>query len=353
MKKIILLILSVSLTLTGCSFEDFSEISNIRKLINFKNKENKENTENTENTVKSLNGFLQYELPLGWEKLVNDTLRTEIAIEKEKDGLMVEYLEYVNYTSEKFIEYQETMTEVKELGFDLKEEDAFEKYGKKMIYKIYELEDTLYLVGTLEFDENKENFLGFSSVITNNKEITKEIFNILLSIQFTDIKLNEEKKAVLGDGKIEITLPPGWVKFGNVTENDFLKKILKDDGMFLLANDNDIEIFTEKETGMEEKLEELSFDITSSLIEDFGYVNEEELKTEDLEDRTIFSKLYKVDSVGLYVYLNVIDFKDSDLLITSIYKIVKQDSPEKIKEEFEASKEELDKMVKSIKIIQN
>lgn len=92
-EKIILLILSVSLILTGCRLKDFSKISKLRKLNNF---------ENTENTVKSLNGFLKYKLPKGQKEILGGQVKTEIAVEKESDGLMVEYLEYSNYTQKKF-----------------------------------------------------------------------------------------------------------------------------------------------------------------------------------------------------------------------------------------------------------
>ena len=91
-----MLILSVSLILTGCRFKDFSKISKLRKLTNF------ENTENIENTVKSLNGFLEYKLPKGWKEILGGEAKTEIAVEKESDGLIVEYLEYSNYTPKKF-----------------------------------------------------------------------------------------------------------------------------------------------------------------------------------------------------------------------------------------------------------
>ncbi|MDE6182772.1 MAG: hypothetical protein K2F59_06175, partial [Eubacteriales bacterium] len=66
-----------------------------------------------------------------------------------------------------------------------------------------------------------------------------------------------------------------------------------------------------------------------------------EMNKEDLGDRIIVSKAYKIDTG--YLYYNFIDFKDSEFYVLSNYSVA-------IEGKFEDIKEELDKMAKSIKI---
>ncbi|MDE6182021.1 MAG: hypothetical protein K2F59_02285, partial [Eubacteriales bacterium] len=213
MKKTILLMLSVLFILAGCSNKnsnDNNETTEVNETnetdTNF-SKSNEINKKSSE-TLKSLNGFLEYELPEGWENRGGDKVKTEISIENSDIMLLVDYVEYSTYEPKEFTKYQQDVTKPEEANFTLAKEDTFEDNGRKINLTIYEKQNSSdkksqVLLATVEFDENKEAFLGVSATITENKNGINEVFDILNTVKFTGLKLSEERKFVAEKEDIE------------------------------------------------------------------------------------------------------------------------------------------------------
>ncbi|MDE6182771.1 MAG: hypothetical protein K2F59_06170, partial [Eubacteriales bacterium] len=312
MKKIILLILSIFLILTGCSNSGVN---------------------------KSLNGLLEYKLPENWQDMEDYQGVTELCIEKndKSTGIMAEYIEYEFSTAEDFIQYQD---ENLKLEADFLEDRNFEENGKNITSKIYETENELgnvqFVAGTVEFTD-KSAFIGFIGTAIDNENGIDEIYTALKSINLTEVDLNQERTIVAEKEYIEITLPPRWKRFERSAETSFYRS----EGIeFLYTYANTL---SKEDANPQEEFDKMCEQFKLNFLDSKVY---SETKVEDLEDRIITSIVYgfeEEDGEGMYVSISVIEFKNSDLFVLQSYDIIVDGT-------FEDIKEEIEKITKSIKI---
>lgn len=317
MKKLILFFLTMVFILTGCS---------------------KEQTKN----LSSLNGFLSYDLPKGWITTENYDGVTEISVEREDKtiAIMVEYIEYSYDKPEGFIEYQNNILTTE--GATLKEEQTIEEKGRKIQYKNYKVPESLdsfiFTVGTIEIDENKDAFLGFMGTLVSEEIEMKEVLNFLNTVDFTNIKLNKPRKVSSENEYVEFTLSEGWRRFERIVEYSFYKS--KEDG-FLYSY---TKTYNKNEVTPQEQFDNLNKGFEQNFSDAKIYLED----TLELEDKTIKSRVYEYDLGGLlvYTYINIIEFKDSDLFVSSTFDIAVENG-------FESVKEELNGILKSMELKKN
>lgn len=312
MKKIILLMLSVFLILTGCS---------------------------NSNSNKSLNGLLEYKLLNDWQDMGDYQGVTELCIEKNDKsiGIMAEYIEYEFSTAEEFIKYQDENLKLEATFLEDRNLEGKDKIIKSKIYETEnELGKTQFIAGTIEFN-NKSAFIGFIGTAIDNENGIDEIYTALESINLTELDLNQERKIITEKEYIEITLPPRWKRFERSSETSFYRSEGED---FLYTY---ISTLSKKDVNPQEEFEKMceEFKLSFSDIKVYSEAN-----VEDLDDRTITSIVYgfeEEDANGMYVYIGVTEFKNSDLFVLQSYDII-------VNGTFEDIKEEIEKMSHSIKI---
>ncbi|MDE6182020.1 MAG: hypothetical protein K2F59_02280 [Eubacteriales bacterium] len=332
MKKIILLMLSVLFILAGCSNKNSNEA----------NKNNEEDT-NSENTFKSLNGFLEYELPEGWQEVKNYDEPMEISIETVNTVVLVEYIQDI---PENFIKFKEETIKLSNFKYNFLEDYNFKRNDKNITLKMYAIEDgsedllkKYCAIGTIEFDKNEDVFLGVHIVFSTlqYKDKLNEIVNVLDTIKFTDIKLEQERNTVIESKFIELTLQPLWQRYNKIKENGFYKK---EEDLYLSAFFN---TYSKEEGSPEEKFEEICLEFEENFTENNVKLYLD--NTENLKDKTITSKAYETN-IG-DGYFNIIDFKNRDLFVIVGYSILSSEG------KFEDIKKELDEMTNSINLIED
>lgn len=327
MKHIIFTLLISLIIFTGCSSSDSSASS--AKL--------EKNT--------SLNGFVQYKLPDDWQEISDYIGVTEVAIEKEDKGIgiLMDYIEYDLDKPASFIKYQESILD--KMGAEMLKERNENKDKRIINTKVYkgnkDQENVRYIIGTIEFEGNKDVYLGIMATIIYNAygDTSKEdvIFEILNTVKLTDKNLNEEKHYISEKEYTEVTLPKKWRRLERFAENNFYK--INNDGVLYCY----ISTFSSEETDPQKEFNNFVENFEKGAAESKPTVIDENIQ--DLGDKKITSKAYKfiVDELEVFSYFNLVEFKDSNLFVTANYNIDAEGG-------FDFVKEELDSITKSIKI---
>lgn len=317
MKKIILFLMCTLFILTGCGSQS--------------------------NAKKSLNGLLEYELAEDWQEMTGLTTITEIAVQKSDNsiGFMAEYIEYSEDTPKDFLEYQENA--FKETGAVFEDEFNLEESGRKIYGKIFnaseDIKDNKFIVGIMEVEENKDAFIGFIGTLISAENPLEEITSFLKTINFTGETLKQERHIIPEKEYFEFDLPAEYRKSDRKSETNFIKTL--DDGVLYAS----LTTLSKENLPVEEQFNSLDENFKKMFSE---YEVYQEENVENLEDRDIYSKIYKYSLNGktAYSYFNVIDFKNTNLMVNCVYDIL-TDS------DFKDTEEELKNLTHSIHLKKN
>lgn len=314
MKKIIILFSFILVFITGCSKSE---------------------------KIQSLNQVFEYELLDEWQEMTDFKANlTEISLQKSDNsiGLMAEYVNYKNDSPEKFVE--DLKNSFEHSGAIFEKDFSYDKNDRKINAKIFKVSEenpeNKFIVGSMQINKNKDGFVGFMSTAINVDNYMDEITSALNAISFTGKYIENERHIIPNTEYFEFDLPPNYRRLNKISETSFIKNL---DGNFIILS---MKTLRKDVTPLEDELKKLNKNNQNNLV-----VDEEILKnttTENFKDKDIYTKISKLND--FYQYAGIIDFKNTNLMVSYNFNI-------STKEEFEKVENELKNLVDSIKLKNN